>query len=110
MQAVPCTCSARCGSASGWHASLPWQTPLRRAALLVLVLRLPSHSQSRTPPPPSPCPQSYRAAMAVLRQQRAFIADLYERGAVDEDDREALLTAVDAAMRQLDVTGALCLL
>ena len=62
------------------------------------------------PPPPSPCPQSYRAAMAVLRQQRAFIADLYERGAVDEDDREALLTAVDAAMRQLDVTGALCML
>jgi hypothetical protein len=48
--------------------------------------------------------------MAVLRQQRAFIADLYERGAVDEDDREALLTAVDAAMRQLDVTGALCML
>ncbi|PSC68844.1 Sodium hydrogen exchanger 7 [Micractinium conductrix] len=49
--------------------------------------------------------QSYRAAMAVLRQQRAFAADLYERGAVDEDEREALNEAVDAAMRHLDMTG-----
>ena len=44
--------------------------------------------------------------MAVLRQQRAFAADLYERGAVDEDEREALNEAVDAAMRHLDMTGA----
>ncbi|KAI7841566.1 hypothetical protein COHA_004736 [Chlorella ohadii] len=49
--------------------------------------------------------QSYRAAMAVLRQQRAFIASLYERGQVDEEEREQLHGAVDAAMRHLDMTG-----
>lgn len=43
--------------------------------------------------------------MAVLRQQRTFIGDLYERGGVDEEEREALLGAVGAAMRQLDMTG-----
>ncbi|KAL4430847.1 hypothetical protein ABPG75_006103 [Micractinium tetrahymenae] len=49
--------------------------------------------------------QSYRAAMAVLRQQRAFTHDMYERGVVDEDEREALAAAVDAAMRHLDMAG-----
>jgi hypothetical protein len=49
--------------------------------------------------------QSYRAAMAVLRQQRTFIGSLYERGQVDEEEREQLDAAVDAAMRHLDMTG-----
>ncbi len=44
--------------------------------------------------------------MAVLRQQRAFTHDMYERGVVDEDEREALASAVDAAMRHLDMAGA----
>lgn len=44
--------------------------------------------------------------MAVLRQQRAFTHDMYERGVVDEDEREALAAAVDAAMRHLDMAGA----
>ena len=54
---------------------------------------------------PLPASQSYRAAMAVLRQQRAFIASLYERGAVDEEEREELGAAWYGAMRQLDMTG-----
>lgn len=49
--------------------------------------------------------QSYRAAMAVLRQQRTFIASLFERGQVDEEEREQLDAVVDAAMRHLDMTG-----
>ena len=46
--------------------------------------------------------------MAVLRQQRAAVGALYERGLVDEEEREELEEAVSHAMRHLDLKGAGC--
>lgn len=43
--------------------------------------------------------------MAVLRQQRAAVAVLFERGLVDEEEREELDEAVSHAMRHLDMAG-----
>ncbi|PRW32594.1 Sodium hydrogen exchanger 7 [Chlorella sorokiniana] len=49
--------------------------------------------------------QSYRAAMAVLRQQLTFVHELYESGMVDEGEKEDMLAPLDKRLRHLEITG-----
>lgn len=45
--------------------------------------------------------------MAVLRQQLAFVREMYDLGMVDEGEREELSEPVEQRLRQLEMTGAL---
>lgn len=45
--------------------------------------------------------------MAVLRRQAVFAQGLYQSGAVDEGEREAILDEVGRRERQLELTGGL---
>ncbi|KAI3423997.1 hypothetical protein D9Q98_009830 [Chlorella vulgaris] len=49
--------------------------------------------------------QSYRAAMAVLRQQLTFVHELYESGMVDEGEKDDIEAPLDKRMRHLEITG-----
>ncbi|BDA42347.1 probable Na(+)/H(+) antiporter NhaH at N-terminal half [Coccomyxa sp. Obi] len=49
--------------------------------------------------------QSYRATMAVLRQQANFVHQLFDSGVVDDIEREELLTPIDRRERQLARKG-----
>lgn len=49
--------------------------------------------------------QSYRAAMAVLRQLSAFTRELYQGGGVDEGERDAVLAELGTRERRLEITG-----
>ncbi|PSC69954.1 Sodium hydrogen exchanger 7 [Micractinium conductrix] len=49
--------------------------------------------------------QSYRAAMAILRQQGAFIEQLYSSGVVNEAERAAMQEPVERRGRQLEIQG-----
>lgn len=49
--------------------------------------------------------QSYRAAMAVLRQQLLFIDELFEIGMIDLTERRAMSDPVDRKMRHLEIVG-----
>lgn len=49
--------------------------------------------------------QSFRAAMAVLRRQRQYAGELYDRGLVDAGDRDEIGGVIDARIRHLDITG-----
>ncbi|GAB4814387.1 hypothetical protein N2152v2_001433 [Parachlorella kessleri] len=49
--------------------------------------------------------QSYRAAMAILRQQAAFVHQLYDSGVLDEREREALQAPINVKVRQLELQG-----
>jgi hypothetical protein len=49
--------------------------------------------------------QSYRAAMAVLRQQLLFVDELFETGMVDRHEREDLAEPIDRKMRHLEIVG-----
>lgn len=44
--------------------------------------------------------------MAVLRRQAVFVQSLYQSGAVDEGERDAILAEVGRRERQLEITGA----
>ncbi|KAI7841428.1 hypothetical protein COHA_004823 [Chlorella ohadii] len=48
--------------------------------------------------------QSYRAAMAVLRHLSAFTHELFQSGAVDEGERDAVLAVLDKRERRLEIT------
>lgn len=50
--------------------------------------------------------QSYRAAMAIMRQQARFIEQLYSTGMVDEQEKEELMEPVEARERALSRLGA----
>lgn len=49
--------------------------------------------------------QSFRAAMAILRQQLDRIAELRDAGMLDDGERELAAHAVDRRMRHLELTG-----
>ncbi|KAL6780791.1 hypothetical protein ACKKBF_B11690 [Auxenochlorella protothecoides x Auxenochlorella symbiontica] len=49
--------------------------------------------------------QSYRAAMALLRQQFTFIEELYDSGMVDHGEQKMMVDAVDKKARHLEITG-----
>jgi hypothetical protein len=49
--------------------------------------------------------QTYRATAAALRRQAAFVSDLYESGAVDADERDALARPLAAREASLERTG-----
>jgi NhaP-type Na+/H+ or K+/H+ antiporter len=49
--------------------------------------------------------QSYRAAIAVLRRQAAFVQELYETGMLDSNEREKMMGPLDKKMRRLEITG-----
>ncbi|KAL4855765.1 Sodium/hydrogen exchanger 7 [Chlorella vulgaris] len=49
--------------------------------------------------------QSYRAAMAVLRQQLTFVHELFESGMVDEGEKDDMEAPLDKRMRHLEITG-----
>ena len=49
--------------------------------------------------------QTYRATAAALRRQAAFVTDLYESGAVDADERDALAKPLAAREAALERTG-----
>jgi len=49
--------------------------------------------------------QSYRAAIAVLRRQAAFVQELYETGMLDSNEREKMMDPLDKKMRRLEITG-----
>ncbi|KAK9819620.1 hypothetical protein WJX72_000338 [[Myrmecia] bisecta] len=49
--------------------------------------------------------QSYRATMAVLRQQGDFVAELFSSGVVDEMERDRLLKPIEKRERQLHHEG-----
>ena len=49
--------------------------------------------------------QSYRAAMAVLRQQADFVEELFDSGMVDASERRVMAEAVDKKARHLEITG-----
>ena len=49
--------------------------------------------------------QTYRATAAALRRQAAFVSDLYESGAVDADERDALARPLAAREAALERTG-----
>ncbi|KAL4855761.1 Sodium/hydrogen exchanger 8 [Chlorella vulgaris] len=49
--------------------------------------------------------QSYRAAMAVLRQQLTFVHELFESGMVDEGEKDDMVAPLDKRMRHLEITG-----
>lgn len=70
--------ASRAGAALHTHKCLERSTSLH-TCLVQLERSTPCYFRSFT----TALPQSYRAAMAVLRQQRAFIASLYERGQVN---------------------------
>ncbi|DBA77107.1 hypothetical protein WJX77_005031 [Trebouxia sp. C0004] len=50
--------------------------------------------------------QSYRAAMAIMRQQANFVEQLYSSGMVDEQEQEQLLEPIEAQERKLERKGA----
>ncbi|KAL3141541.1 Son of sevenless 1, variant 2 [Trebouxia sp. C0010 RCD-2024] len=50
--------------------------------------------------------QSYRAAMAILRQQTNFVEQLYSSGMLDEQEQEQLLELVEKKERRLHRKGA----
>ncbi|PRW44236.1 Sodium hydrogen exchanger 7 [Chlorella sorokiniana] len=49
--------------------------------------------------------QSYRAAMAILRQQSAFIDELFASGIVNEVERGAMQEPVELRARRLEIQG-----
>jgi hypothetical protein len=49
--------------------------------------------------------QSYRAAMAVLRQQMLFVGELFETGMIDESEQHGLHDPIDRKMRHLELVG-----
>ncbi|KAI8472713.1 MAG: Sodium/hydrogen exchanger family-domain-containing protein [Monoraphidium minutum] len=49
--------------------------------------------------------QSYRAAMAVLRQQQHFLEDLFESGMIDSLERSQMMAPIEAQERALELTG-----
>ncbi|KAL4858875.1 Protein ACTIVITY OF BC1 COMPLEX KINASE 3 [Chlorella vulgaris] len=49
--------------------------------------------------------QSYRAAMAILRQQAAFVDELYASGIVNSGERQAMQEPVQRRARQLEIRG-----
>lgn len=49
--------------------------------------------------------QSYRSAMAILKQQHQFVDELYEMGMVDEAEHREMMEPIDAKIRQLEITG-----
>ena len=49
--------------------------------------------------------QSYRAAMAVLRQQMLFVGELFETGMLAESEQHGLQDPIDKKMRHLELVG-----
>ncbi|WIA16848.1 hypothetical protein OEZ85_013781 [Tetradesmus obliquus] len=49
--------------------------------------------------------QSYRVAMAVLRQQRLFVESLFESGMLDSAEQSQLAHPIEAAERRLELLG-----
>lgn len=49
--------------------------------------------------------QSYRAAMAILRQQLLFVQELFETGMVDETEERGLCDPIDKKLRHLELVG-----
>ena len=49
--------------------------------------------------------QTYRAAMAILRQQQHFIDQLYTSGMVDENEREMLVAPTQRQERRMTRRG-----
>lgn len=49
--------------------------------------------------------QTYRAAMAILRQQQLFVEQLYASGMVDESEKELLLGPIQRQERRLQRRG-----
>eukprot|EP00882_Tetradesmus_deserticola_P034034 GHRQ01038931.1.p1 GENE.GHRQ01038931.1~~GHRQ01038931.1.p1 ORF type:complete len:508 (+),score=242.21 GHRQ01038931.1:112-1524(+) len=49
--------------------------------------------------------QSYRVAMAVLRQQRLFVESLFESGMLDTAEQSQLAHPIEAAERRLELLG-----
>lgn len=47
-----------------------------------------------------------RAAMAILRQQSKFVAELYSSGMIDEQETEQLVEPIQAQERRLQRNGA----
>ena len=63
-----------------------------------LHLRTPGAAKPRFSPfsPRAPPPRQCRAAMAVLRQQKKYVEQLYESGIIDEPELEAMSHPVQA--------------
>ena len=49
--------------------------------------------------------QSYRAAMAVLRQQLHFTEEMLQMGAIDDADAQRLIDPIDKRIRHLELVG-----
>lgn len=49
--------------------------------------------------------QSYRSAMAVLRQQLVFCQNLFQNGAVDAGELQVLTSPIDKKIRHLEMVG-----
>ena len=49
--------------------------------------------------------QSYRATMAVLRQQLLFVDELFETGVLDKDEKGKMHAPIDRKLRRLEITG-----
>jgi hypothetical protein len=65
-------------------------------------------ARGRPPFPPPPllqAIQTYRATMAVMRRQAAFVAEAFDTGAVDADERDALLAPLAAREAALERRG-----
>lgn len=49
--------------------------------------------------------QSYRAAMAILRQQLLFVEELYETGMIDNREKSDMIEPLDQKIRHLEIVG-----
>eukprot|EP00887_Chlorella_sp_A99_P005087 scaffold25.g5087.t1 len=49
--------------------------------------------------------QSYRAAMALLRQALTFVHELYDAGMIDQGEKDVMLGPLDKKMRHLEIVG-----